>query len=141
MEAQLETKKGVRHAPLAMPQIVRLSIVGVVIWFVVALLLQWAGGLGAYEGTGRIIMYALIALGTPALLLTLMPLAGIKRNQIVLGTVVVLAVASLCDGLALAWFPAPYGGGDMVAGAGGTILWGVGLACGLSFVINREVRS
>jgi len=131
-----------RHAPLDRQQMIRLSAIGFGIWLGVALLLQYVGHLGAYEGAGRALMYALIVVGTPFLLLALMPLAGIARNQIVLGTAWVVGVASLFDGLALAWFTSPYGGSlPLVAGAGGTILWGVGAACLLSFFVNQEPKS
>ncbi|MEM9667964.1 MAG: hypothetical protein AAF950_03490 [Pseudomonadota bacterium] len=136
------TSNGLRHASLHRGQMVRLTVVGFATWFGVAFLLQYAGSIGAYQGSGRVLMYALIVLGTPALLLALMPLAGIARNQIVLGAAWVVGIASVCDGLALAWFPSLYGGSPfMVAGAGSTLLWGVGFACLLSFFINQEPKS
>ncbi|MEO0881621.1 MAG: hypothetical protein AAFY34_02710 [Pseudomonadota bacterium] len=136
------TSPSPRHAPLSRNQIIRLAIVGIVTWYAVGVLLAWLGGVGAYNGSARLIMYAVIVLATPALLFALMPLAGIARNQLVLATSVLIATASLCDGLALAWLPQIYGGSlPMVAGAGGTILWGVGAACLISFFVNQEPKS
>ncbi|MEM7660933.1 MAG: hypothetical protein AAF292_01685 [Pseudomonadota bacterium] len=131
-----------RHAPLQQTQMVRLTIVGLITWLGIAFLLHYIGTLGAYEGTGRLISYGIIALLTPSSLLALMPLCGIARNQIVLGTAWVVGVASVCDGLALVWFTSIYGGTQMmVAGAGSTLLWGVGAACLFSFFVNREPSS
>ncbi|MEM6900483.1 MAG: hypothetical protein AAF583_12000 [Pseudomonadota bacterium] len=127
------------HAPLTQSQTIRLVILGIITWYAVGVLLAWLGGIGAYNGSARIILYALIFLSMPAILFSLFPLAGIARNQLVLGTSVFVASASLCDGLAMAWLPHLYGDdASMVAGAGGTILWGVGAACALSFLFNRE---
>ncbi|MEM6410794.1 MAG: hypothetical protein AAF683_04610 [Pseudomonadota bacterium] len=131
-----------RHAPLQQTQIVRLTIVGFVTWLGVAFLLHYIGDLGAYQGRGRLISYGIIALLTPSTLLALMPLCGIARNQIVLGTAWVVGIASVCDGLALVWFTSIYGGTQtMIAGAGSTLLWGVGAACLVSFYVNREPNS
>ena len=117
----------------------RLVATGVVVWLLGALLLRFLAPLGAYNGLGRVLMYALIIPGTLPLVLPLPVLAGIRRSAIAAGTAIVVASAILMDGIALAWFPVLYG--ETVAqhaGAGAAILWGGAIALFLGFLCTRD---
>lgn len=120
-------------------QWLRLVLTGLVVWLIGALLLRVLAPVGAYDGMGRVLMYALIIPGTFPVIFFLPLFAGIRRNQIAAGTAVAVAAAIAMDGIWLAWFPSLYG--DTVAyhaGAGAAILWGGAVALALGFVCNRD---
>lgn len=109
---------------------------GAILWFAAALLLQYLGPRGAYEGGNRLLAYALVIPGTFPFVLVAQMLIG--RAKLALGLALATGTATLLDGIALAWFPALYGGeAGYVAGAGAAILWGAGVAIMLGFVWNR----
>lgn len=120
-------------------QIAVLAALGAVLWLAAALLLRALGPLGVYEGTARVILYAAIVPGTFPFVLLLVRAAGLRRTQALSGVAMALAAATLLDGLALAWLPSLYGGTpEMVAGAGGTILWGAGVVLVLGALVARR---
>ncbi len=120
-------------------QIVACLIVGAVLWFIAALMLRYMGPMGAYEGSSRAILYALIVPGTIPFLMAGFRIAHLGAAHRFVGTGVMLMAAMLLDGIALAWFPGLYGHTpDLVAGAGGTILWGAGIALVLGFFMNKQ---
>lgn len=95
------------------------------LWLAAALLLRALAPLGIYEGLGRIDLYAAILPGTRPFVLLLIRAADLRSAEALVGVAVALAVATLLDGLALAWTPSLYGAGvEQVAGAGAAILWG-----------------
>lgn len=133
MDAVTETR-----LPISQKQFVLSIVVGAVLWFVAALMLQVMGPMGIYEGPSRFILYALIIPGTVPFLLVGFRIAGLAGHQRFVGVSVMLMAAMLLDGIALAWFPALYGGTPaLVAGAGGTILWGAGVAALLGYLMNK----
>lgn len=124
--------------PLSTSQIVTMAIFGAVVWFVAGMALGYLGPMGIYEGTNRAVLYALIVPGTVPFVMLARRIGGLASNQIAIAYAVATTVAMLLDGLALAWFPALYGGTpEMVAGAGATILWGAGVGQLLAFLFNR----
>ena len=113
---------------LSARQIAILAALGAVLWLVAALLLRVLAPFGIYEGTGRIVLYAAIVPGTWPFVLLLVRAAGLPRAQALTGVAVALAVATLLDGIALAWVPGLYGTDvAQVAGAAAAILWGAGV--------------
>lgn len=120
-------------------QTVACLIIGAILWFVAALMLRYMGPMGVYEGTSRVILYALIVPGTIPFLVVGFRIARLDQSQKFAGVSVMLMAAMLIDGTALAWFPGLYGHTpDLVAGAGGTILWGAGIALVLGFFMNKH---
>ncbi|HIG23996.1 MAG TPA: hypothetical protein EYG02_00700 [Henriciella marina] len=120
-------------------QLIRIVVVGLSVWLAGALLLRWLGPMGVYDGSARIVLYALIIPGTLPIILLLPVLAGIKRSQIAAAAAFATATAILMDGLALAWFSGLYG--ETIAqhaGAGAAILWGGAVAIFLGFFLNRD---
>lgn len=127
-----------RRVPLSPGQLIRLTALGAALWLTAALLLRWLGPLGVYDGTARILLYALIIPGTAPFIWLIAKIGGLARAELALGVSVVVAAAVLLDGLALAWTPTLYGAElALQAGAGAAILWGAGVALVLGFVFNR----
>ena len=125
-------------ARLSRRQLGLCALTGAAFWFAAALLCGFLGPRGAYEGVNRIILYLLVILGTVPVVLLVGRIAGLARSQLGLGLAVGTATATLFDGLALAWWPALYGGPPYVAGAGAVILWGAGVGLVLGFWMARQ---
>lgn len=134
---QTQESSGAR-LPLNASQIVTMAIFGAVLWLLAALTLRYLGPMGIYEGTSRAVLYALIVPGTVPFVLLARRLGGLASHQIGIAYAVGTTSAMLLDGLALAWFPALYGGTpELVAGAGAAILWGAGVGQLIAFLFNR----
>ncbi len=124
--------------PFGPGQTLMLIFLGALLWFIAALLLQVLGPMGIYDGSARIILYGLIIPGTVPFILIAVRVAGVGRDHFALAVALMTAAATLLDGVALAWFPALYGGDvTLVAHAGATILWGAGVGLVLGFLFNR----
>ena len=66
-------------------------------------------------------------------------LARLSRDQLVAGTAVVVAVATLIDAAALRWTPGVYAGGDLVRRLGAAwLLWGYGVSLGIALLMQRR---
>lgn len=125
--------------PLTRRQIAILAALGAAIWLGAALLLQMLAPLGVHQGAARVVMYLVIIPGTWPFVLLSMRLAGLVRGQVLPGIGVGLMVATLLDGLALAFAPGLYGGSVAdVAGAGAVILWGAGVFLALAMLADRR---
>lgn len=111
---------------------------GAVLWLAAALLLRWLGPMGVHEGSARVILYALVIPGTYPFNLLIRAIARLEKGQMVQALALGTAVATLLDGIALAWFPGLYGTGiDMHMGAATVILWGAGVGIMLAFWMDR----
>jgi hypothetical protein len=133
------------HAPdnefvprLTVRQLWITGAIGAALWLAAALLLNVLGPRGIYEGSNRVVLYLLVIPGTWPVLPMMAKLAGLAKTQLGLGMAFGTAVATLLDGLALAWWPALYGGPDYVAGAGAVILWGAGVGMMYGFWTARR---
>lgn len=116
-----------------------LAALGAILWLGAALLLRALAPLGVYDGLARVALYAAIVPGTWPFVLLLVRAAGLARRQALSGVAVALAVATLLDGLALAWAPGLYGTTEAhVAGAGAAILWGAGVFLVLGALAARR---
>ena len=111
---------------------------GAALWLAAALLLRWLGPLGIHDGAARVILYALVLPGTYPFNLLIKAIARLERGQMVQALALGTAVATLLDGIALAWFPNLYGIGiEMHMGAATVILWGAGVGILLAFWMDR----
>ncbi|KPF73721.1 hypothetical protein IP88_08660 [alpha proteobacterium AAP81b] len=110
------------------------AILGVILWYVAALLLAWLAPMGVLSGSARVWTYLLIFPGTLPFVLLMWRATGVARGQLGLAMAIGTTAAMFCDGVALAWFPGLYGGEANVAAAGAAILWGaaVGQVLGMA---------
>lgn len=116
-----------------------MALMGAVLWLAAALLIRALEPLDIFEGSTRVLVYALTIPGTWPFVLLLERLGKLARNQVAMGYAVGTAAATLLDGLALAWFPSLYGSSVAhIAGAGAVILWGAGVGLVLAFLRNRD---
>lgn len=123
---------------LSMSQLVSVLLFGIGGWFAAAMLLRWLGPMGIYDSPLRFLVYALIIPGTLPVVWGCGKLAGTGKGQLFVGFSLATAMATVCDGVALAWFPGLYGASVVLhAGAGGTILWGVGIGIFLAYLLDR----
>ena len=107
-----------------------------------ALLLRALGPTGIYDGGLRILVYVLIIPGTLPFIWLAGRLGRAQPGQLFPGFALSSGVATLCDGTALAWFPTLYGPTIAFhAGAGGTILWGVGVGIVLAYGMDRTATA
>jgi hypothetical protein len=127
-----------RRLPFTSRQLVLLIGWGIMLWFVAAQICRLGGTLGWFEGQARLLLYAAVVVGTLPIIPMTKRLAGLGDDQLALGLSIVTMAAMLFDGVALAWFPALYGGDDaQTAAAGAVILWGAGVGIALACLFNR----
>jgi len=121
---------------LSARQFAILVVSGIVFWFLGAVLIRAVEPLGALEGYGAVLFYALLVPGTwPAIPLA-RKLASLRGDQTALGITIATGTAILFDGCALRLIPDLYG--PNIAGAGAVILWGGGVALMLGVWMNRS---
>jgi hypothetical protein len=123
---------------LTASQLGRSALIGAILWLAAALRCGYLGPRGAYEGFNRVIIYIAVIPGTVPVVPLVQRFAGLVRAQLLPGMGFGTAMAALLDGLALAWWPALYGGPDYVAGAGAVILWGAGVGIMLAAWMGRR---
>ena len=128
-----------RRLGLSTRQTGTLGVIGMVLWFIAAILLRNIGPLGAFEGGNRVLLYALTIPGTMPFIGMTQKLARLASNQIAIGIAIVTATALLLDGVAVAWFPRLYGHElAQVTNSAAAILWGAGVGLILAFLLNKE---
>jgi hypothetical protein len=116
-----------------------MAFTGAALWLGAALLLQALAPQGVHQGAARVVMYLAIIPGTWPFVLLLKRVAGLARGQVLPGVAVALMVATLLDGLALAFIPGLYGSSLAdTAGAGAVILWGAGVFLALAMLADRR---
>lgn len=118
-----------------------LIAIGIVLWFLAALLLRALVPVEAFEGGWAVLSYALVVPGTVPFVYGIRRLAGLAGHEVAGGVTVATASALLMDGLAVRWFPDLYGttAAD-VATAAGAVLWGAGVALVLGLMMGRQGR-
>lgn len=109
---------------------------GASLWFLGALIIGWIAPLGAFDGWGRALTYALLIPGTLPFVLLIKFLAGLRGDQVFAGAALATGAAIALDGLAIPYFPGVYGSAPL-ADAGAVILWGGAVAIALGAFLNR----
>jgi hypothetical protein len=128
--------------PFTPKQLLILIVLGVVFWFLAAMLVGTIGPMGALSGRARWITYVLVIPGTIPAILISRRLASLTRSQTSTGLLVVTAAALLLDGIAHAWFPSLYGSDPQLLLAGAAVIfWGAGVGLILAFIMSRESQS
>lgn len=124
---------------LSTRQFLVVAALGIVLWFVAAILLRLLGPLGAFEGLNRALLYLAIIPGTVPFVFLIRWVAGLKTVQTALGCALATGAALIFDGLAFAYWPALYGQTqEHIMAASATVLWGGGVAILLGFFFNRS---
>lgn len=113
---------------------------GVVFWFVAALIIRFCGTSVFTENNPYLIgLYALTIPLTVGFLFVAKTVGKLDYADLVEPTVVMTFTAAFLDAVALTWFRALYGESFEVALHGAAlILWGVGLALLFAFVLDRR---
>jgi hypothetical protein len=125
--------------PLSQPQTIIAIILGLIFWFIAAMLVRTLGPMGALEGGWRVLTYALVIPGTvPAVWMT-QRLAGLGAGQTATALLVVTATALFADGIAHAWFPWLYGSEPRLIILGAAVIfWGAGVGLVLGLIMDRK---
>ncbi len=127
-------------APLNGRQALIAAAIGVALWFAAAELLNTLIPLGALDGSGRAVTYALIIPGSAPFVWLIARLLRLSASQVAPALALATGAAALCDGIALGWYPALYAADTAGAHlAGAAILWGAGVAIVLGFLMARRV--
>jgi hypothetical protein len=128
--------------PLAAKQVIILIVYGAVLWFVAAMLVRIIGPMGALDGFGRVITYALVIPGTVPAIWIGRVLAKLSHDHTAIALIVITATALLLDGIAHAWFPSLYGSDPVLRVRGAAVIfWGAGVGLVLGLVMNGPVRA
>ena len=128
-------------APLSPRQMAMSAAIGIVLFLAAALLVRALQPIDPFTDPTRFLVYALVVPGTVPVIPLLRRLAKLAPGQTVAAMAMGTAAATLCDGIALAWFPSLYGAGDAhIAGAGAVILWGAGVGLLLGFLLPDRGR-
>jgi hypothetical protein len=126
---------------LSTRQAALMVICGVVLWLAAALLLRWLAAAGALDGPLRMFVYLVTIPGTVPFVLALRRIGKLTADQLVPAYSLATAAALLCDGIAVAWFPALYGtSADHVRLAAAAVLWGAGVGIFLAFAVTPRIR-
>jgi hypothetical protein len=128
--------------PLTAKQIIILALYGAVLWFLAAILVRTIGPMGALDGFGRVITYALVIPGTVPAIWIGRVLAKLERDQTAISLIVITATALLLDGIAHAWFPSLYGSDPaLIVKGAAVIFWGAGVGLVLGLIMNGPARA
>ncbi len=128
--------------PLTAKQIIILALYGTLLWFLAAILVRTIGPMGALDGFGQVITYALVIPGTIPAIWIGRALARLSRDQTAISLIVITATALLLDGVAHAWFPSLYGSDPaLIVKGAAAIFWGAGVGLVLGLVMNGPDRA
>lgn len=86
-----------------------LAGLGIMLWFTGALSIRYGIPIGLFGGRAGIVLFALSVSLAPILVLMARRLGALRGDQLVPGVALMCAVAVLCGGIALTWFPVLYG--------------------------------
>jgi hypothetical protein len=96
-------------AGLSLTQIIILAAYGLMLWLVAAFVIRYGTPAGLFGRLANIPVYAVTAAGALLLVRSSARWAGLRRGQLVAGTVIVSTAALFADGFAIAWAPTLYG--------------------------------
>jgi hypothetical protein len=135
--AQLEITMPQYASALSTNQKLLLAVIGVILWFVAAMLIRLLAPMGAYAGGWQFLNYALIVPGTAPIIWIIKKQMQLGAGQLPLAVSIITAAALVMDGIAHGWFPALYSADPVLGVKGaGAIFWGAGIGLILSFVMD-----
>lgn len=114
---------------------------GVMFWFIAAMIIRFTGSYVFSENNPKLILFFIIAIPLTVVSMYITKLIGkLKFNELLKPVAIMTIMATLLDGIALAWFRQLYSQSFEIAFHGAAwILWGVGL--GLLFAYLLEIRT
>ena len=120
-------------------QTLLMAVYGVIGWFAAAMLLRWLGPLMFGPGPLHVLILVIAAVIAYPTIWIAARVSGVAMGEMLQPTVVFTAVATLCDGIAVTYFPQVYGGvGPNLANAAGAILFGVGWLLIMAVWLQRK---
>ncbi len=120
----------------SMPQVLRLTGYGVLLWAAGVLFLRFAASVGWLSGSAQLLVYFLVIPATVPLLRLVPPVGGVDRSALVPAAALVSLTALLIDGIVIGYVPWVYASDpDRARACAGALLWGVGVAMALSFLM------
>ena len=124
---------------LTAPQGIACAVWGAVLWFVAAMAVRYGVPMGLYEGGALAVLFVATVPATGVLVWSVRRVARLHVEQVVAGVAIAGAVATMLDGLGLA-FTDLYGTdrAGIVNGAA-WILWGVGTGQVLAHLVTHRV--
>lgn len=90
-------------------QAIGLAGLGILLWFTGALFIRYGIPVGLFGGLAGIVLFALSVPLAPILISMGKRLGALRQDQLLPGIALMSAVAMLCGGIALTWFPVLYG--------------------------------
>ncbi|WP_168727528.1 MULTISPECIES: hypothetical protein [Sphingomonas] len=114
---------------------------GTILWAIGVVILRWLASIDGLHGTTQLVAYALVIVGTVPLIPLTPRLAGLPSSETVGSVAVVAMTALLIDGIVIGYFPALYSADPALArGCAGALLWAVGVALALGFIMQPRGR-
>lgn len=122
---------------LSKQQLIMLTVLGIVFWFLFVLVIRYTLPLGIYGGVAGGVTFLVTIPAGYGLVVAIEKLARLTTAQLVPGFTLATACAALCDGTALTWMPTLYAedSAQQVLGAA-AILWGAGTTLITAYVLT-----
>lgn len=129
------------RAALSVRSVTILLLWGTFLWAIGVVILRWLASVDGLRGMPQLIAYALVIVGTAPLIPLTPRLAGLPRRETVSAIALVSMTALLIDGIVIGYFPSLYSTDPALArGCAGALLWGVGVAIALAFIMQPRER-
>lgn len=127
------------HLPFTSRQLVIIVAIGLIVWFIGALVCRFVGDMGWFDGPARWLVYAALIPGTLPVLLLMRSLAKLRPDTVALASAIATAAAITFDSIALVIAPDLYATNtENLASSGAAILWGGAVAIFLGCWLNRD---
>ncbi len=127
-----------RSAQLTSKQIVAVIVCGIVLWFAAAVSVHALRSFGLLEGAANAVLFVLAIPVSAAAVWLVGRVTGASGPQLPPAIAIGTAAAAFCDGIAITWFPALYGGvGDGLSDGAAFVLWGIGCFLASAAIIGR----
>lgn len=110
---------------------------GLLFWFAGVLVIRFGAPAGLFSSTAAPWLFLLSLPGAALTVWVVQRVAGLSRAQLLPALGLGTAVAMHCDGIALTWFPALYGGEDLHR-AGAWLLWAAAGGITLAWLAGRR---
>ncbi len=121
--------------PLTTTQTVGALVIGATLWLFAALLCQFLGPMGVFNGWAGVALYVILIPATVPFVYMVRILLKLRPGTLTLAYSLATALALLLDGTATRLIPWLYG--EYVSESASVILWGAGVGIFLAAVIEQ----